>query len=368
MLNKANCKLNSINYSNKMKKISFVILLFSIVYMLNAQVYSIEGRSPKFSYAGRFLAAISNNRPEIYGLKGEKMKGFDGHKKLVMEYCIAKNGKLLVTGDISGMVMVWNIQEGTLAGKYKMPVKTLVHLALSNDGKYIAVGNRKAMFEEIFIFNLETQQTVTKISDSFIGDFKFSPDSKFLIKMSNNELKVWSTQTWTLEKTLKSHTQPITAFDINITGNLVVTVALDKTLKMWDFDKAMLKATFNAHKVNISDVAFHPNGTQVASVADDGMLNFWDIEANKLLYSNDMKGFGRNISFGPEGTLIAISGGVGKYARVKVYKTDELRGVPSNADALVVDNGQSENNSNNKSEALPVIAWKTPESVYVNST
>ncbi|MGW8317442.1 MAG: WD40 repeat domain-containing protein [Bacteroidales bacterium] len=85
-------------------------------------------------------------------------------------------------------------------------------------------------------------------------------------------------------RVLKGHKWSVTALDINMKGNILLSGGWDNTMILWDLTNDTILSQFGDHSDMIWDVAFSHDENNVASASWDASINIWDIESGALLY------------------------------------------------------------------------------------
>ena len=83
-----------------------------------------------------------------------------------------------------------------------------------------------------------------------------------------HQRQTWDLETGEYEKTLKGHTNAVTALAFNRQGTLLASCSSDLSIKLWDFGPSAAQEclrTLRGHDHNISDVVFLPSGDQLVS-------------------------------------------------------------------------------------------------------
>jgi len=101
-------------------------------------------------------------------------------------------------------------------------------------------------------------------------------------------------------------------------SRLMVSVRFDD-VKIWEVASTMLLHILKGHKDDVNSVAFSPDGYCLASGSDDETIKIWDVAAGQLLYSIDVGSRVLSVAFSVNGTL-ALGTGDGQ---IKIWLLDK---------------------------------------------
>jgi WD40 repeat protein len=143
------------------------------------------------------------------------------------------------------------------------------------------------------------------------------------------EIKLWDVRTGKRGKTLKGHTNVITALAYHPDRPLLASSSYDKTIKLWNLDTGAEIATLRGHTSAVYHVAFAPKGTLLASASEDLTVRVWDYERHKADPMGSVRilrghnGAVTSVSFHPDGLLLA-SGSEDRYVKLWNLATEQL--------------------------------------------
>jgi WD40 repeat protein len=145
------------------------------------------------------------------------------------------------------------------------------------DGKTIAFGT---LAKGVLILNAQTGQPIKTLPIAApVGDVAFSPDGQWLAAGSDdNQIRVWRTSDYELEKTLTGHIHYVNGVAFNPDGQWLVSGSHDKTVGLWDTQNGQLIKLLDGHENEVLRVAVDSAGTRIASSSWDGTIRLWGIE------------------------------------------------------------------------------------------
>ncbi|GAM52229.1 hypothetical protein EBME_0692 [bacterium endosymbiont of Mortierella elongata FMR23-6] len=147
---------------------------------------------------------------------------------------------------------------------------------------------------------------------SMVNSVVFSPDSKMLVSVSWDHVKLWSVEDkMRLLKTFKGHTQGANSVVFSPDGKMLASGSRDHTVKLWSLDDkaAALLKVFKGHTASVESVAFSPDGKTLASGSDfsDRTVKLWSLD-DKAALLKTFKGHTwsvKSVVFSPDGKTLA---------------------------------------------------------------
>lgn len=155
------------------------------------------------------------------------------------------DGKYVIFGTFSGEIKILEISTGQVIRVIKVSknkFRSIINLDVSPDGKLIAA---KVRIEGIQIWNF-SGELLKSLYSGHVNEapLYFTPDGKYLITdYVNDTIKIISTSTWELVRTLEGHKNYITSLSISPDGQLIVSGSTEDVIKVWNFDTGKLIKT-----------------------------------------------------------------------------------------------------------------------------
>jgi WD40 repeat protein len=313
---------------------------------------------------GKNLAVASYNQTlQLWSFTAQKQVWSNTYATYPHGLKFSPNGQYLALVMNDNSVVIANARTGAEVALLRWDDFTGPTAAISPDGNYIAASTG----QEIEIIDTNTYQQVSAMTDKAAGviDLLFSHDGKRLAGIGYEHpttyynpnytgyeyIRLWDTSTGKLlaNSTENSSFQPTDLFAFTTDNKRLVTVT-GYTVTLWDgFNGSELAALPNlvngpfysvspdgqyvadffsdkpndgvilrvweiitGHQMPVPEeaagtVAFSPDGKYIADQTADA-LNLWNIRTGKKIAS--FKGyFGEDLTFSPDGTLLAGSGG-----------------------------------------------------------
>ncbi len=257
---------------------------------------------------------------------------------------IAWNGRPISRSTINSTARLVDIQKDESKDVVKEQITYGLGLALSPDGKTLAV-SVSSVFEvrepEVRLIDVASGKVRHQFTyPGLIQSVHFSPDGKTLLVGGTRQPGVGEVartlvKIWDLEKQQSGPDilgvpgpeqfrvgQPTI---LSPDGKLLATAELDGRIRLWHVATGKLHSVLAGHREGANAMAFGRDGTTLISGCTD-QVKVWDLATGKALRTlPTAKGWVLSIAVSPDGKLLAISGG--KIAgdgegRIHVYGTE----------------------------------------------
>jgi len=147
-----------------------------------------------------------------------------------------------------------------------------------------------------------------------VSAIRFSPDGKLLLTVNTNQVKVWNTSTWTIEKELLSdQDQRPEGVLFSPDGKRLLAWFGNGQNRVWNVGSWTVVGEFTAGNREPNAVAFAPDSQTVMMADDDGVLHQWSLQTKREVWNlHTFEGAGNKelceLSFSPDGkTMVATS-------------------------------------------------------------
>jgi WD40 repeat protein len=318
--------------------------------LLKTLEHSSEVYSVAFNHDGTKIVSGSDDKVvRIWDVKtGELLKTLEGHKRRVksVAFNIGKYDKKPSTKIVSGTpsdtnnepfgtpeksLRVWDLETGEFI-RMKNP-GTVNSAAFNHDGNLIVSGNFTG---QVSIWNVKTGELLKKMIGHTNGvpSVVFNHDGTKIVSGSRDKtVRVWDVATGNLLKILKGHTKDVNTVAFNHDGTKIVSGSHDETIRVWDIENEnvdnwkLLKTflvgvdwDFSQSKL-ISSIAFNHDGTKIVSSSSglfktSYMIYVWDVNTGKSNIIVEQKKSFNSVAFNHDGTKI-VSGS--KDRTVKIW-------------------------------------------------
>lgn len=159
----------------------------------------------------------------------------------------------------------------------------ILSIALDSQEGNVFVSTRSLQVHQ-FDFATQVLKKSWKAHEAGVLCMEVIFSGKYLVTGSaDGTLKIWHTDSLTLERTLKGHSSVIRCLCVTADDALLFSGAEDGNIRMWDLKKMVCLAIFKgAHTSAVTGLSISPCGGFLVSVGRDGVAATWDISAKTL--------------------------------------------------------------------------------------
>jgi RNA polymerase sigma-70 factor (ECF subfamily) len=232
---------------------------------------------------------------------------------------VSRDGKLVAVAGVGmrkstevGTVWVFQAATGKLLMTLDERGETTNAIVFSPDGRTLVCAGTDGI---VRIFDVASGQR----RHAFRADVTavaFSPDGKLLATGSGRWLTVWDASTGKEIRGLSGHEAQITAVQFSPDGKRMLTASMDGSVRIWDVETGKEVRRVDAHKAGVHSAAFSPDGLLLATAGADGKVRVWDLALGRQVsvFSADAKQV-NSVAFSPNGKTI-VSGGADGSVRI----------------------------------------------------
>ena len=219
-----------------------------------------------------------------------------GPMSTVNSMCFSPDGRTLAVGLFDGTIALWDIRTSTLR-ETLTPHPTVAYW--DGSWRHMHTGHYRS---------------VTSVS--------FNANGTLLAAgINNGTIELWNAVTGELHKVLEDHEESVSS-DISMRvsfspdGNILASESTYSEVHLWDVATGELHKTLGQHSQG-ANMSFSPNGSIIATYNNAGELHLWDVATGELhktfekqpQITNNWAPI--NISFSPDGSMLAIGAGEG---------------------------------------------------------
>ena len=301
---------------------------------------------------------------------GKLLTKYEGHEGPIMDFSLSADGKLLASAGSDKIIYLWNTQSGEVLAKLEGHTSDILSISIGPEGHHVASGD---FLGNLILWDWRQNSPILqRKAPSNIGAVAFAPNGKYLA-FQHSGIALLNIANQTIEKTLGSEEfSNIGTINFNSDGQLLLNAHSDVSgkLRVWDVSNGSLLrnligrtqvsmlASVSPHKVLIgtqfsrsippyysidlwdmrtgmreNEVWHSESNISALAISDDksklavGMtIQKFDIETVTLSQQNVIlvfdrqtmdtlwqftghQGIIRNLSFSPDGNLLASSAG-----------------------------------------------------------
>lgn len=159
----------------------------------------------------------------------------------VRQACFNDCGDRLVTGDISGVVRVWDVVERKLIYKFRVSDPRNKHTA------------------------------------SIVGLELLPGESRLLVATRSGELSAWDLVSGSPRRVFSNERRELAAMTVNQDGTQAIVGTLDGRVDIWNIATGECIRTIQAHTGSVNAVQYLQQQNVIVSAGWDGQLKFWEM-------------------------------------------------------------------------------------------
>jgi WD40 repeat protein len=238
----------------------------------------ITGSSPAAGHAavGGGILALADSRGTVRlwdTVTGRRLGGSIASHHVVTALALSADGKTLAVA--AGGVQLWATATGRPAGG-PIPASA-VAVAVSPDGRTVATAGADGM---VRLWDVATRrQTGTPMTAGGVGSLAFGPDGRTLATAGRDGVvRLWdvATRRQTGQVTIGGSVPAAVA--VSPDGTKLATADADGAVRLWDtVTQQRIGPPMTAGPQPVYAVAFTPDGTKLASTGADGTARTWDV-------------------------------------------------------------------------------------------
>jgi len=213
---------------------------------------------------------------------------YDQHSHATTVARYAPSGFYIASGDVSGLVKIWDTvnAEHILKAEYKVLGGSVLDIVWSPDSqRLIVVGDGKERYGAAIL--ADSGASVGEIGGHskpiYSCDFKSSRPYRAATGSEDQQANWYEGPPFKYKQALRDHTRFVNCVRFSPDGNKLLTVGLDKKGFVYDGktgDKVGELSADNAHQGGIYACSWSPDGNKILTASGDKTAKIWD--ANTL--------------------------------------------------------------------------------------
>ncbi len=205
---------------------------------------------------------------------------------------VAGRGNKIHVFDAGSGKHIRTINDPELKTKDKKPMEA-AHLSLvesiafSPDGKYLVSGS----FQEVSIWDAATGMLRHRIKgfDHLVVCIRFSKNGKLMActggaPTADGEIKIFEVGTWKMITDIKNgHSDTVYGACFSPDGQKIATASADKFVKVFEVPSGKFVKSLEGHTHHVLDVGWQGDGKKLASAGADNTIKIWDYEKGEQI-------------------------------------------------------------------------------------
>jgi WD40 repeat protein/serine/threonine protein kinase len=194
--------------------------------------------------------------------------------------------RLVFAASLVGAVRAWNFDTGEQVFLWPSDDQLEnVALAVTADGRTLCLTSRDLGGDfRLQVIDVRSGSLLDELPVRNANHLDVSPDGRWLVFNSNNDLQLYDISQRTIVGTWQGHQGPIRSLQFSQDGRRVGSVSADRTLKLWSVPAGQVEYSAITHRTGTIGLAFAPDGRRIATAGRDRMLRIWDGQKSEPIW------------------------------------------------------------------------------------
>lgn len=245
---------------------------------------------------------------------GKEILALGGHLRKVNRTAFSPDGKWLVSGSDDRSVRLWDIEKGQAAWVTEENVKEIEGVAFSPDGKTVISGG---LDFHLKVWDAGSGKLLLDVANpAVIYDVAYSPDGKTIYtSLGNMTVRSWDAATGQPQEVMGGVATLISSLAVSADGKYIAAGDVSGKVYVWDQEGNRVSSFANERLLrNISldfdytnQVAFLPDSKRLSSGIWDDTLVIWNVETNtKETEFSWLSEYNKGAVFSPNSSILAV--------------------------------------------------------------
>ncbi len=308
-----------------------------------------------FSSSSRYLASGSlDNRARIWAVERGDEPTELRHEGWVTSLSFSSDEKYLVTGSDDGYARVWEVETGDEVGRFPHDGATVLSVAMSADGKYLATGTgndhgmlriwewntgaaephalrryKESVWSVAFdpsgeqlamlsgdwlrIKRIDLRHEVMRLPLGLERTGKtalasFAANGQRLVTIKGDTARVWEIAEYRHPLNPLDYGSSIAKPELSADGKYLAAASSDNGIRLWNVNTRKLEKLLE-HPGRVTALSFSADGARLATASLDKTVRVWDITTGQELNRFHYDVFVTSVNFGPDGKRLALASG-----------------------------------------------------------
>lgn len=211
-------------------------------------------------YSGACLGTLTQQSGPIYSL------------------CTSPNNKYLYSGNAHGIIVEWNIPEGSISRKFKGHISSIRSLDITPDSNYLVSASND---RQLKVWDITKGECVATLGDEILAAMvatRISHDgTKVYCGTYGGDIGVYDLKSYKLLARKETNLISINAICLTPDDRILITGSNNQTVDLWDAATLKHIATLTGHTHWVRNVSVTDDGKKIISCAFDGTIRIWNI-------------------------------------------------------------------------------------------
>jgi len=239
---------------------------------------------------------------------GMVARAFPGESGAANSVSVSPGSRLLAAGFQSGVVKLWDPNNGKTVASLPGQVGSVSAIAFSPDNRLLAAtsGDRTVRLWD-FARQKESARLVGH-RESVLA-VAFSPDGRTVATASADAtVRLWDAATGEGRAVFAGHSDWATSVVFSDDGRLVISGGHDRSVRVWDIERSRERMAIEAN-ASVWSVAITAHRNLIAAGTDRGTIVVWDADTGQQEWTGPAhNGSVWALAFNDRGTLLASGG------------------------------------------------------------
>lgn len=260
----------------------------------------------------------------VFGPDDPQTEVIEGHNDIVISAAFSPDGKTILTGDLSSVLILWDVETGEVLRVFETDdpdTETVEGHAVSDDPlislslwyvTYAPDGKTafSAAFDKTIIhWDLESGAVLQRFAghtDGVLGVTLFSDGQRFLSHSWDKTIVLWDVRSGEVIRRYVGHTNWIWSVALSPDEKTFISTSADNTMIMWDVATGRAIRHFLGHEDAVLSADFSPDGQLVVSSGRDKRVTLWNVQTGEWLrHFGGHANWVRSVNYSPADGIFA---------------------------------------------------------------